>query len=69
MSDTEFCKFCNENIEEIVGILPLGVKDLTTLRDGIEVLGKKMECDKTRNSCLPLLRVQKQIDKLNKGFK
>lgn len=67
MSDKqERCEFCIPVIKDILEGLPWTEEELTVMRANIEVLGKGLHCDVSRLTCLPLLRIQKEIDNARK---
>lgn len=65
MDKKERCDYCMPESKEIfdnVGQL-MSLEELIAVRSGIEALGRVLYCGDTKEICLPLMRVQKLINK------
>jgi len=64
----ERCEYCmpeSKSIFDNIGQL-MTLDELIAVRGGIEALGRVLYCGDTKEICMPLLRVQRQIEK-NEG--
>jgi len=65
----ERCDYCmpeSKSIFDNIGQL-MSLEELIAVRGGLEALGRVLYCGDTKEICMPLLRVQKQIEKNKKG--
>ena len=65
----ERCDYCMPESKEIFGNVGnrMSIEGLTAIRDGLEEQGRVLYCGDTKEVCMPLLRVQRQIEKNKKG--
>ena len=65
MNNVERCSYCMPESKEILNNIGqlMSLEELIAVRGGIEALGRVLYCGDTKEICMPLLRVQRQIEK------
>ena len=57
------CDYCISQYVSTIDRKIIPYDGLVRVREAVEVFGKAFACDETKVVCLPLLRVQSEIDK------
>jgi len=65
----EKCSYCMPYLNDVLNIFKgeVSIDQLIKMRSGVEALGKVMKCGMDELTCLPLKRVQREIEKVQGG--